>query len=206
MLYFYTGNDIDALRKKLHAVLAKAKDVVRISDAHSVHDLRAALEGGGMFSQGKGTVVLDRTLGNPEMREIVLDRLESLAESDEVFFIIEPEIDAATRKRLEKHAEVQKFDAPKVKKQETVFALANALQRGKKKDLWVGYQRELAAGKSPEAILGVLFWAAKQSLARSPSDAKARALLGALAELPHEARRAGFDLEYALERFILSTA
>ena len=89
-----------------------------------------------------------------------------------------------------------------------MFALANALRRADKKALWVGYQRELAKGGAPEAILGVLFWAAKDMFIKSKEGTResnrAKKLVAELAELPHEARRNGFDLEYALERFVLS--
>ncbi|MCE9541670.1 hypothetical protein K8R03_03920 [Candidatus Kaiserbacteria bacterium] len=208
MLYFYTGNDGERLRIELGKALAARKsEAVRITDAHAVHDLSAALEGGGLFASGKRTVVLENTLTNADMSEIVLGRLKSLKEADDDFYIIESTPDAMTKKLVSKYAEsTEKFELVKEKKAETVFALANALQSGKKKDLWVGYRREIAAGKSPESIHGVLFWAAKQQMLRTPADARARRLVARLAELPHEARRSGADLEYALEHFVLTSA
>lgn len=208
MLYFYSGTDTEKLRARLNAALGKYHaEAVRITDAHAIADLEAALQGGGMFATGERVVVLDNVLGNPEMSEIVLARLVTLAKSDDIFYLVAGEVNAATRKQIEKHADTpEKFDAVKAKKAETVFALANALQRGKKKDLWVGYRREIADGKSPESIHGVLFWAAKQQLLRNPADDRAQKLVAKLAELPHEARRNGFDMEYALEHFVLSTA
>ena len=105
------------------------------------------------------------------------------------------------RKKPEKKA--NPLHAPAKKKDDSIFGLANALQRGKKKELWIGYQKELAVGKSPEAIHGVLFWAAKQALLRNVRDARARELVAKLAELPHESRRRGLELEYSLELFVL---
>ncbi len=209
MLFFYSGTDTSKLRAKLNAAVEKVKGatVVRVTDAHGIADLEAALAGGGMFSTGKRMVVLDNVLGNPDMSVMILGRLPVLATSADIFFLVASEVNAATRKQIEKHAETsEKFDAEKEKKAETIFALANALQSGKKKDLWVGYRREIAAGKSPESIHGVLFWAAKQYFLRSPQDVRAKKLVAQLAELPHEARRNGFDMEYALEHFVLSTA
>jgi len=204
MLYFYTGTDTEKLRAKLNAALEReSATVVRITDAHSRADLEAALGGSGLFG-GARIIVLDHVLASEALAELLLARIESLANGADTFHLIESTADAATRKRIEKHAEkTEKIDLPKKAKQETIFALANALQRGQKKELWVGYQREIAAGKAPEAIHGVLFWAAKQQCLRAPSE-KAKKLLAALAELPHEARRKGFDLEYALEHFVLS--
>lgn len=208
MLHFYSGTDTDKVRAKLHAVLDKHKtDAVRVTDAHSVADLEAALQGGGMFSTGERVVVLDSVLSNPEMAGIVLVRLPHLAKSEDLYVLIAGEVNAATRKQVEKYADTsEKFDSAKGKKVETIFALANALQSGKKKDLWVGYRREIAEGKSPESIHGVLFWAAKQQLLKNPTDDRAQKLVAKLAELPHEARRAGFDMEYALEHFVLAGA
>lgn len=206
MLYFFSGTDTDKVRQALNAALekeAKKLPVVRITDAHTKADLEATLQGGGMFAQ-KRAVVFSGIYENDEMRGVLEARIPSLAKSDDLFFMIEGALDAVTRKSIEKYAaEFERFDSKKEAKRETIFALANALQSGKKKELWVGYQRELQSGKAPEAIHGVLFWAAKQYLLKGGGQ-RARSLVAELAELPHEARRQGFELEYALERFVLS--
>jgi DNA polymerase III delta subunit len=208
VLYVFTGNDTEKARAAMQVACdeaAKGASVVRITDAHSRTDLEAALGGQGLFGEER-VVVFDNVFLNDEMRELLVRELPRLAKSDEVFFMIEGALDAVTRKGIEKYAEkFERFDARVAKKQETIFSLANALQAGKKKDLWVGYQRELLAGEAPEAIHGVLFWAAKQYYLRNSSE-RARKLVAELAELPHEARRRGEDLEYALERFVLSVA
>ncbi len=208
MLYFYTGTDSEVARGKLNIAVEKAAKggtVVRITDAHQLDDLKAALSGGGMFDMGARAVVLDGVLLNDEMNMHVSARLKELRDATDAYFMLESAPDAATRKHIEKYAEKsERFDAAKSgKKDNSIFALANALQSGKKKDLWVGYQREIAGGKAPEAIHGALFWGAKQMLLRNDSP-RARALVAELAELPHEARRQGFELEYALEHFVLS--
>ena len=81
------------------------------------------------------------------------------------------------------------------------------MNAGDKKKLWVGYQQELSLGNATEAIHGTLFWGVKQALlnARDAQNVqRSKRLLAELAELPHESRRHGEELEYALERFILS--
>lgn len=205
MLYFFTGTDTDKARNAMSAALQKTKqkNVLRITDAHSVADLDAALGGAGMFGDAR-TVVLDNVLGNEELREKLFARLKDISKSEDVFFMLESGIDADTRKSVEKYAEkTERFDAPKKERNNSIFALANALQRGQRKELWVGYQSELLKGSAPEAIHGTLFWAAKQAFLRSDTP-KTRSLVATLAGLPHEARRKGFDLEYALEHFVLS--
>ena len=205
MLYFFTGTDIEKARDAMNAAVKKStngKRIVRITDAHSIADLDAALAGAGMFGDER-IVVLDNVLGNDELRERLLVRLKDIAKTDDAFFMLETMIDADTRKSVEKHAErTERFDAAKKDKDNSIFALGNALQRGQRKELWVAYQRELLKGSAPEAIHGTLFWAAKQALLRSDTP-RFRALVARLAELPHEARRRGFELEYALEHFVL---
>jgi hypothetical protein len=207
MLFLYTGTDTQMLRTKLNAAVEKAgkgKDIVRITDAHALHDLETSMMGGGMFG-GTRVIVFDGVLANSEMRDVVLNRLVSLKTAADDFYVYEPLLDAATRKQIEKFAEAtEKADAAKTAKQETIFNLVRHVQAGKKKDLWVAYQREIAAGKAPEAIHGMLFYAAKDSLLRNPKDERAKRLVIALTELPHESRRNGYELEYALEHFVLS--
>jgi len=186
----------------------KGTQTLRISDANTPADLAAALRGGGMFDTAR-IVVLNGVCANEEMKTLVVDSLSPMKGSTEAFFMLEDKLDAATRKQVEKYAEAsERFDAPKgADRGGGIFALANALKRGDKKALWVGYQRELAADAAPEAIHGVLFWGAKDMLMKSHGEkeaSRARNLLASLAELPHEARRRGEELEYALERFVLS--
>jgi hypothetical protein len=211
MLYLFTGTDRMKARAALGAARAKlAPDisVIHITDIHTTEDLDAALAGGGMFA-GVRAVVLDGIFDREEMRERIVGQLERLASTDDHFFIYVEKLDAATRRQLEKHtARSEQFDLPKkADKSSSIFALGNALRARKKKDLWVSYQRELAKDAAPEAIHGVLFWAAKQMLmsARSETEVlRGKKLIATLAALPHEARRQGVELEYALERLVLS--
>ncbi len=208
MLYFYSGTDREKARIALNAAVAKlSRAIVRITDAHTREDMEMALRGGGMFD-GARTVIFDGTLSNAEMRDIILGSLSLLKESEEHFFILEEKLDAETRKRIEKYAEKsERFDSVSKKKGTNIFAMANALARRDKRALWLNYQGELAKGTAPEAIHGVLFWGVKDAFLKAragDSQERAKKLIAILAELPHEARRRGEDLEYALERFVLS--
>lgn len=212
MLYLFTGTDRMKARAALgagRAKLASGATVIHITDIHTIEDLDAALAGGGMFA-GVRAVVLDGLFDREEMRERIVGQLEHIASSPDHFFIYVEKVDAATRRQIEKHAaRSEQFDLPKkAERSSSIFALGNALRARNKKDLWVGYQRELAADSAPEAIHGVLFWAVKQELLAARSDAdqkRGKKLITILAALPHEARRQGMELEYALERFVLSS-
>jgi hypothetical protein len=208
MLYLYTGTDREKARAKMNADIAKdaKKDahVLRINDAHATEDLRAALRGGGMFAERR-ILVFEGVCLNEEMREMLLTALPVLSDSAEDVFIYEEKPLADLRKKLEKHAErTERFDAPKKERDSGIFAVANALRNADKKALWVSYMKEIAKGSAPEAIHGVLFWGAKDALMKAgSSNAREKKLVAQLAALPHEARRRGEDMEYALERFIL---
>ena len=198
------------MHKAVASIQKKGVIVVRISDANRPDDLRASLTSGGMFASER-IVVLEGLFENIEMRAIMLEQLPILKKSTDLFYILEEKPDAATKKQIEKYSETfEKFDAAKkADSGTTIFALANALRAGDKKALWVGYHRELQNDAAPEAIHGVLFWAAKDMVLKSRSEqesSRAKNLIATLTELPHEARRQGEDLEYALERFVLSVA
>jgi hypothetical protein len=211
MLYLYAGTDREQARAAMNAAIKKISqkntEVVRISDANTLADLDAALRGKGMFG-GERVVVLEGIFANEEMRARFEDTVETLAKAEEKYFVLEEKPDAAARKLLEKYAkESKKFEAPKADREDNFFAVTGAFRARKKKELWVLLQREYALGKAPEALHGTLFWAAKQMVLKprgAPEAARGKALVADLAALPHEARRRGEDLEYALERFVLS--
>jgi DNA polymerase III delta subunit len=212
MLYFFSGTDREKTRKALDTavkrVVGKGR-VTRITDANSPEDLKAALQGAGMFGESR-VVVLDGVLVNEEMRTHVINSLAVLKASAEVVFILEEKLDADTRKKIEKYAEKsERLDAAGKKRSGDIFIMANALSKRDKRALWLQYQGELAKGTAPEAIHGVLFWGAKEMLLKSRTEevrTRAQKLVAMLAELPHESRRRGEELEYALERFVLSGA
>lgn len=210
MLHLYLGTDREKARTKMSAAIEKAArkaEIIRITDAHTVEDLKVALQGGGMFAK-KRVLVFEGVCMNVELCDILLNAIEYLSKLDEEIFIYEEKPLADLRKKLEKYAETtEKFDAPKKERDSGIFAIVNALRSADKKALWVSYMREIAKDSAPEAVHGVLFWAAKDMALKSAdalSRARAKKLIASLAELPHEARRRGEDLEYALERFLLS--
>ncbi|MDO8576125.1 MAG: hypothetical protein Q7R90_02320 [bacterium] len=211
MLYFFSGTDREKARTAMDAavkrVTKKGTRVVRISDAHTPEDLRAALRGSGMFGDEQ-IVILDGVFPNREMETIVEGALPAMKKSPETFFALEEKPLADMRKKIEKYSEKsERYDSPGKKKDDGIFRLSDAMAARDRKKLWVGYQRELGKGAAPEAIHGVLFWAAKDmflSAKKDPERSRGAQLLAILAELPHEARRRGEELEYALERFVLS--
>lgn len=213
MLYFFTGTDREKVRSAMSAEVervAKKADaeVLRITDANTADDLRMALRGRGMFGTAR-IIVLEGILANEDMQSFFMEELSRLAKSEEPVFLYEEKPLADVRRKIEKHAERStRHDAAKKERDNSIFALASALQRGDRKTAWVLYQTALLKGDAPEALHGILFWGAKKMLLSgrkgSSEQASGARLVAQLAELPHEARRKGVELEYALERFLLS--
>ncbi|RJR12887.1 hypothetical protein C4585_02915 [Candidatus Parcubacteria bacterium] len=207
MIHFFTGTDREkaraAMNKEATQVIQKIHgEIVRITDAHSVEDLRAALQGAGMFGAPR-VLVFENVLTNEDMKTMLLLQLSRLGENKEPIFWYEEKLAADLRKKIEKFAEkTVRHDAAKKERDTSIFTLPNALARGDKKALWVEYQRALARGDAPEAIHGVLFWGAKRMA--TANSLQGKALVAELAELPHEARRKSVELEYALERYLLT--
>ena len=208
MLYAILGNDRMNVRKTLEKVLKKEGDTVRLSDANTSADLKTVAQGAGLFGDTK-QVVLENVSANKELYEDFLELLEVFAQSEDSFFVCEEKPNTELKRALQTHAvSVDTFALPAKEKDTSVFAISSALKRGDKKTLWVSYRSEVMNGKAPGAILGVLFWGARDMVLKSrdgtSEHAKARKYVASLAELPHEARRRGVELEYALERFVLS--
>lgn len=211
MLHVITGTDRKKARAALQAavkkVSSKGAGTLRVTDASDVADVRMALGGRGMFDAER-VVVLEGICTNDEMLAVFEDAVERISASDEHFFLLEEKLNAAGKKLLAEYTkEIQTFDAPKAEREDNFFAITGAFRSGKKKELWVLLQREYVAGKAPEMLHGTFFWTAKQMVLKSrgaAETARGKRLVGELAALPHEARRRGEDLEYALERFVLS--
>ncbi len=208
MLSVFIGTDREKARAALEKRVekeAKGARVVRITDAHALADFETVLQGGGMFAE-KRVLVFENVCENDEMEPVLLAALPRLAESDDKVFVYEMKPLADLKKQLQKYAEdFETHDVPKRGRENDIFALANALRARNKKQLWVGYMREVAKGSAPEATHGFLFWAAKDMYLKSGGrDVGAAKLIAELTELPHVARRKGEDLDYALERFVLS--
>lgn len=210
MLTIFYGTDRVKIRQILNTALSKNTSIidrVRLTDTHSLEDLSSLLSGGGMFRTPR-IIVFEYILAREDMRDMIESRLIELGDSHEQFYWIEEKIDATTKKILSKHATLELHDLPKkAASATTIFALANALKRGDKKELWISYQRELLAGSAPEAMHGILFWGVKDMILKSRSvfeTQRGERLVAQLIDLPHRARRRGEELEYALENFVLS--
>ncbi len=235
MLYLIYGDDFEKARGKareLIAALQKKKpgaEVFRLEDEMvSVSKLDELAGSQGLFEK-KYIVFADNVFRSEEAKEIVLGKLETLAESENIFIFLEGELSKTDLKQLEKFAEkVQRFSgAMKKEKPFNIFSLTEKLGQRDKRGLWVLYQKALAQGLAPEEIHGILFWQIKAMLAavlvktaeeagfkpfvyqkaknfsRNFSPAELKNLSSKMVSVYHNSRRSGPNLDIALERLIL---
>lgn len=240
MLYFLYGTDTTKARAKLHELLdtlqKKKPDAALFrveSEQWNDAQFEEFLGGQGLFSQ-KYIVVLDRVFENADAKTTAIGKLKEIAESDNVFMFIESAVDAASLKKIEKHAQkTQEFEEKKSAgaagtQPFNIFSLTDAFGTRDKKKLWVLYQQALASGSQPEEIHGILFWQLKSMIVAAESGSAAesglkpfvyqkskgfaarfsrdelRSLSGAFIDIYHNARRGISEMDVALEKFILS--
>lgn len=173
MLYVLYGTDTDTSRKKVKALISgllkkkpDAEHFLLTSETFSPDISEEYILGQGLFSNTY-IVLLDRVCEETAHKDIVIDKLKDIAGSDNIFFLLETDLDAKTKKKFEKHAEkITEYSfKTKTKKNEfNVFALTDALGKRDKKKLWILYQEALRAGKTPEELHGLLYWQIKTML------------------------------------------
>lgn len=214
MLYVF-GGDAKRSRARMRAALesllrrAPHAHVMRITDEDVEQaDVEALLAMQGLF-YAKRVVVFDNALTEKAAQEKIFPRLKEMAASAHIFFILEEALKPDMRKHFIAHAtKVELVEHHETKEKYTAdWSATNALERRDGNALWVAVLKSLLGGASPEQVHGQLFWKAKQMVLerrfRGWNEAAAKELLGTLAELPHEARRRGIEMEYALEQFAL---
>ncbi len=145
MLYVVYGKDSIKSRKKLHELLSWAKEkrpeaeMFKITTENwSEAQFDELLVARGLFDE-KYTVVLDSIFENKEIKSYVLDKVEEMASGEQLFFMIEKDVDSASLKKLEKFAKkVQEFAKAESSKPDfNIFSVANGLVERDKKKLWI---------------------------------------------------------------------
>jgi hypothetical protein len=228
MLTFFIGDDV--VKAKAEAQKrARGAEVVRIGEGgEPLESTLSYLEQRGMF-QPEVVIIIDRPLDGAEGKEYVLEHGEALNGSKTKVFVIQPEVDALTRKKLEKLGTIEVFDE-RVRDETTppsAFALVDAMQVGDRKRAWILYRDLINAGVSAEEVHGTLAWAARgvvlasntrsadeagmkpypygkaKDVARrlKPGDAVAQS--AELVRLYHDARMGRGTLEDLLEIYLL---
>lgn len=236
VLYVIHGSDIEKSREKSHALFEALKQKkpdasagAITSEEITVDKLDELTQTQGLF-ENKQILFMDRTLENKDVREVMLEKIDAIADSPNIFIFFEGKLTKDVLKKLEKRAEkITEYEAAEGKKKESasMFHLADALAAKDKKALWVGLREALEYDAAPEEIHGILFWQAKslalaskaasaESAGLNPfvfskakrylsawKDGEVDALLTNLVSMYHKAHRGEVDFAIELEKMAL---
>lgn len=201
MIYAFYGADTHKVSAKAHAWIeaSRKKDpsitYIRMTeDTFDLAVLQENLGGQSLFAK-RMLISLDGVL--EEYEEEVLELLEPMENSENVFALIAGKVKAATAKKIEKHATKSFVFDTKAKDGKPDFALWNAIDRRDGLTAWkIYYQQRLEGGKA-EMIAGFIH----SKLRRSKST---RALSRKFIDMYHEARRGEVDFDEGVETLLLS--
>lgn len=179
MLYAFFGTDEQTVREKANARIKaereKGAEVVRIaSDNYAPEMIESAVGSASLFGLPQ-VVVLDTPSALPEMYERCFGLLDALAQSVNTVVLIERKLLAPEKKKLQKYAASCDEYAAESAQSFNTFALADALVRRDKKNLWVLLMQAKAVGIGSEEIIGTLFWQLKALRLAEKTDSAAEA-------------------------------
>lgn len=179
-------------------------------------------------------IIFEHVLQSDELASEFATLLPAFISSPNFFLFIEREISEKDLKVFEKAgADIKGFEVKELKSKEfNIFQLSDALGARNKKESWILFRQALADNKSPEEILGTLFWMVKQmllvkdknseslardtktlspfvvrkaiSFAKNFSRTELEKLSSSLNDLYHHAHRGELDLEEGIETLLLS--
>lgn len=236
MLYLIYGTDTEKAREKSHALFNALREKKPDASAGTLtadnvtpEKLEELTQTQGLF-ENKQILFMDRTLENKDVREIMLEKIDAIADSPNIFIFYEGKLTKEVLKKIEKRAEkVTEYESETEKPREagSFFVLADALGARDKKRFWTLYRDAIDRDAVPEEIHGILFWQVKAlALAEKTNTAldaglnpfvysKAKryvsnfkkgeidSMLTRLVSMYHEAHRGRVDFEKELEKFAL---
>lgn len=174
MLYLFCGSDTTETRNRVDTFVSRTKDEGRHADVFTVREdsveesaLCELAYGQGLFDKQYITVLYE--LGSSsETRDLITRLVPLFANSANIFVMAESTLDAKLKKHISAHAQqVKEYNTPAQQKSNaspSVFLLADALGRRKRKEAWTLLHKLVYAGISAEQIHGVLFWQIKTML------------------------------------------
>ena len=180
MLYVIHGTDVEKAREKAHALFdaLKAKKPDAAAGTMRPEDvtpdkLEELTQTQGLF-ENKQIIFMDRTLESPEIRDLVMDKIDAVKESPNIFIFFEGKLTKEVLKKLEKRAEkITEYELDEAsvlaggkagggaRDSGKFFVLADALGARDKKKLWALLRQAIDSDAAPEEIHGILFWQAK---------------------------------------------
>lgn len=145
-----------------------------------------------LFSD-KFLIICDGLLGKKSEREPILERLEEVASSKNVFIFVEEALDKEALKKVEKFAAKVFVFEEKAKKEKigfNIFSISDALGEKDKKKLWIVFNKAIKEGLAPEEIFWKLTWQAKNMLLGKIAEEKGDRVIEKLKISPYVLKKA----------------
>lgn len=232
MLHVYYGTDRQAVRDAANFYIdgqLPADGTLTTLDVSSyeVGQLADALGATSLFG-GAEWYLIDSPSDSTDFNAEVSDNLAAIAESHNMFIVLEGALLATAKKSYSTHASVcEEFTAAKAERFNT-FGMADALAARDRRKLWVLLQEAKLEGLLAEEIIGVLWWqlktlrlaelttsAAEAGIKDFPYNKAKRALAKfqpgevsslshSLLSLYHDGHAGVRDIDTALEYWVLS--
>ncbi|MEI6581019.1 MAG: hypothetical protein WCO07_02490 [bacterium] len=212
MIYLFAGDDV----KNKHANYEKfLKSIPKDAETFFINkndfnptQAMSLYSGESLFSK-KCIVVFLNVLENEDIKDFVLDKLESMGKSKNLFIFLEGSLNKTITDVFKKsRAELNIFEQPKEKKERyNNFLLAYDLERRDKLNLWIHFRQAIDLGVGMEELVGVLFWKAKDMMLKKNfskfKEEELKSFAEKLSYLLPEARKKDLDAEVRFEEFLL---
>ncbi len=214
MIYLFAGDD--SKRKNIaleNFVKSLSFDMATFTISRNNFDkeqIESLYSGSSLFSS-ICSVVFSGILEREENKDFILDKLEMMSSSQNLFIFIEGKLNKIILDTFKtSRAELNVFELPKEAKEKfNNFLLADAFGNRDKLNLWIYYRQAVDKGVGLEELVGVLFWKMKDMVLKKNfnkfKEEEIIKLSSKLSYLLPEARKEGRDAETALETFLLET-
>ena len=227
MFLVFFGTDRTAVRDAAHKESERVGVTPAVIDdaSYSVGAVASAVGANSLFG-GVECFLLDTPSDIEEFEKEVYGALADMAASENIFIVMENTLLADAKKKYSKYVVPIEFTVDKAERFNS-FAIAEALAKKDKRNMWVLLQQARLAGLRDEEIIGMLWWQLKAlrlaKLTRTAEEAgmkdypykKAKqALAGfkpgevdtlshSLLELYHQSHQGKREMDLALEEWVL---
>ena len=221
MLYLFAGDDtknkLGSYEKFIKSLSAQAglpagMEIFSISrNNFDKMQIESLYSGSGLFFE-KSAVLFSDIFESEENRDFLLEKLELMARSENLFVFLEGKLNKpvleAFRKNDPKKIQLNIFELAKEKKEKfDNFLIANAFANKDKLNLWIYFRQAMDKGVGMEELVGVLFWKIKDMILKKNfgkfKESELKNFAARLSYLLPEARKEGRDAETTFEQFLL---
>ncbi|MBU0612215.1 hypothetical protein KKB58_02220 [Patescibacteria group bacterium] len=212
MIYLFSGDDSKRKHKEYEKFLESLPKEVETffiskNDFNKVQ-IESFYSGAGLFFN-KCIVIFSNIFEREEIGDFILEKLELMGSSQNDFLFLEGKLNKQILDAFKKaRAELNIFELPKEKKERyDNFQLAWAFADRDKLGLWVHFRRAMDLGVSPDELIGILFWKAKDMLLKKNfskfSETELKNFSYRISYLLPQTRKEGIDSEISFEQFLL---